>query len=132
TQFIVHFGEYKQKKWLTASVIRSVIDSIVLEFISNTFDHSGFYIGSVVSLLLGAGQYIWGKQSFKMTEQVLHGEAGEVSAQTTREEKEKAENLLAEDNQNRRELDTINEQLKALQIKLIQWKERQTTWKTKQ
>src|SRR5699024_9903242 len=32
----------------------------------------------------------------------------------------------------RRELDTINEQLKALQIKLIQWEERQTTWETKQ
>src|SRR5699024_2190967 len=122
----------QQEKRLTAVFIGSVIAAIVLVVIANTVDHSGFYIGSVVSLLLGAGQYIWGKQSFKMTEQVLHGEAGEVSAQTTREEKEKAENLLAEDNQNRRELDTINEQLKALQIKLIQWKERQTTWETKQ
>src|SRR5690625_5203924 len=122
----------QQEKRLTAVFIGSVIAAIVLVIIANAVDHSGFYFGAVVSLLLGAGQYMLGKQSFNMTEQVLQGEADEVSAHTTREEKERAESLLAEDNQNRRELDTINEQLKALQIKLIQWEERQTTWETKQ
>ena len=122
----------QQEKRLTAVLIGSVIAAIVLVITANAVDHSGFYFGAVVSLLLGVGQYMWGKQSFNMTEQVLRGEADEISAHTTREEKERAESLLAEDNQNRRELDTINEQLKALQIKLIQWEERQTTWETKQ
>lgn len=121
----------QQEKRVTAVFIGSVIAAIVFAIIANVVDHSILYLGSGISLLLGAGQYIWGKQSFKMTEQELYVQANEVSTHTTREEKEKAESLLAKDNQNRRELDMINEQLKALQMKLIQWEERQTTWETK-
>src|SRR5699024_8426566 len=110
----------QQEKRLTAVFIGSVIAAIVLVIIANAVAHSGFYSGAVVSLLLGAGQYMLGKQSFNMTEQVLQRVADEVSAQTTSEEKARAESSLADDNQNSRELDTLTEQLKALQIKSIQ------------
>lgn len=122
----------QREQRMTSIFIGSIIAAIVLAIIAGVADRLILFSGSAILLLLGIGQYIWGKQSLKMTEQLLYGEEHVTTVHATMEEKESAERLLANDNQHRRALDSIHEQLKTLQIKLIQWEERKLTFETKE
>src|SRR5699024_1251022 len=87
-----------KQKQLTSIFTSCIIAAVVLAIVAPIIQIPLLFAGSGFLLLAGILQYFFGKQTLKTTEQIFNHEAQEDNIPwITAEEKERAENLLAQD-----------------------------------
>ncbi|WP_235794688.1 ATP-binding protein [Virgibacillus salidurans] len=113
--------EKNSKSILLTSMLLSLLVGIVGIITDSTLL---FYLIPLF-LIIGFVQWLWGKSTIKDIENMLLQEDFQAPAfQITNEEKEEAEKLLALHNKSENELDSLKEQVKAIDVQFIKMDEK--------
>lgn len=89
------------------------------------FTHPWLFNVMIIFLIIGAGQWLWGKHNTKEMKKILGADDSQVMKQQISEnEKEQAEQLLSRNHQNEVEYNAFKEQEKAVNIQYIKYSEK--------
>lgn len=116
--------ENKQKNSRTV-FIGCIILSLLAGLSAITFTLPWLFNVMVLFLIIGAGQWLWGKHTAKEMQKLFTGESTqEPDGQITAQEKEQAEQLLAQHHQKTLAYASLKEQEKSTVIQHIKWSEK--------
>lgn len=89
------------------------------------------YIFSVIILLLGIGQWLWGIRSMKETEEILFLKRPDEQpkVQLSTQERQNIDQLIAAHHKNKQDYSLITTQLKSVDVQLIKWNEKKAALK---
>lgn len=91
------------------------------------------FTGTVILLVFGMGQWLWGKYAAKEMMKILADDDLQVTRlQITEQEKEQTEQLLARHHQNKTEHSAFKEQEKTIDIQYIKYSEKRKTLEEKE
>lgn len=107
----------------------SLLISLVLGMTAFLLNVPMLYHAMIVLIVIGCGQWYFGKQSIKQMKHVLthHERVDESRLRITAEEKNKADKLLQIDDDYKNRLHSLNDQLRSLDIQLIQLEEKKAS-----
>lgn len=124
----------QKERNMKSLLIASVVLGVLLGSTGLFLDLSILYYMMTVIFIIGFGQWIWGKKSIKETTRLLASQKVKEgsSKQVTMINKQEAEELLMKDDESRIVSRSIKEQLKSIDIQLIQWNEKQYMWQQRE
>lgn len=103
----------------------SILFSLVIGVGGIITDNSWTFYFIPLFLIIGIGQWLWGKKTIKDIENLLLQKSHQATAShITNEEKEEAERLLALHNKYTNELQSLKEQVKAIDVQFIKMDEK--------
>lgn len=108
-------------------LIGSMILAVLAVFIGVTTDYTQFFWLVVLLAAAGAAQWIWGQRNLREMERYLFQRPEtSVKEEITEEEKREAELLLARHEKKKREVASLEEQMKTTELKWIRLTEKRT------
>ncbi|MFD1037652.1 AAA family ATPase [Virgibacillus byunsanensis] len=119
--------ELKREKTKRSSqvLIGSVVLASLLGISGMVMDSFILYVMMSLFLIVGSSQWVWRNYSIRLMERIMHEQENDMPInQPSIDEKDIAEELLAEHKKHNSDLQSVEEQLKALNTQLIQWEER--------
>lgn len=122
--------KYQKEKNIKSILLGSVVLGVVIGGVGLLFDQSFLYFFMTIIFIIGLGQWIWGKKAIKETTSLLANDdpIEAPSMKVTNNEKQEAEGLLIQDDENRSIFRSIKDQLKLIDVQYIQWNEKEHTW----
>gem|GEM_PF-1718070 len=106
-------------------LIASLVFAILCAGLASMFTMPILYNVMVLSIIAGVAQWFWGKRSIKTMNQLLQKQSADDPVQPVHEQDvQEAEHLLALHTESKNSQSSLNNQLKTLEIQLIQWKEK--------
>ncbi|HLR81428.1 MAG TPA: AAA family ATPase [Bacillota bacterium] len=113
---------------LVISFVIAVVFWMLSRFLSSSFAGNV----SIISLIIGGLQWLWGQRMLRHMEKMIHQPKREAPSQHVPEQEQaEAERLLMRNQDAINEQRTIDEQLKTIDVQLMQWDEKHRLWKQK-
>ena len=121
----------RKEKRIFSTLIGSLICGLLLGGVGLILDQSFLYNLMVIIVVLGLGQWFLGKKEIKETSEILTNPegSGNHSINVTEKQKQAAEQLLMEYDENRSNLSSLQDQLKSIEVQWIQSDEKKLQWK---
>src|SRR5699024_4114849 len=113
---------------LVISFVIAVVFWMLSRFLSSSFAGNV----SIISLIIGGLQWLWGQRMLRHMEKMIHQPKREAPSQHVPEQAQaEAERLVMRNQDAINEQRTIDEQLKTIDVQLMQSDERHRLWKQK-
>lgn len=126
--------QIKEQKEKTG--VNILVGSIVLAIFSGVsgwlFDYNNLYSIMIIIIVVGIGQWLWGKRSIHEMEQIMNEHEQPTEPGVSNTAYKEAESLLAVHKKNEAELATIQEKRKANDVQFLQITERQNALELKE
>ena len=116
----------RKEKRIFSTLIGSLVLGLLLGGLGLIFDQSFLFNFIMIIVVLGLGQWLLGKKEIKETSEILVSREvpSDLPTNVTEEEKQAAEQLLMEYDENRSNLSSLQDQLKSIEIQWIQSNEK--------
>lgn len=135
TETALRQGQWKNTKQskerrMKLLLISSIVAGLFTCGLGIFLDSAILYYMMTIILVIGFGQWFLGKRTIQETTNLFasHEVITTPSIKVTKQEKQEAEELLENDDENRSMIRSMKDQLKAIDIQLIQSNEKQCTW----